>query len=56
MVPLNEECGLIEWVPNLIGYRNILMNLYKERNIFTAQKDIRSMTCGEKIFILNFRE
>ncbi|OXU29026.1 hypothetical protein TSAR_005154 [Trichomalopsis sarcophagae] len=48
VVPLNEECGLIEWVPNLIGYRNVLMNLYKERNILTSQKEIRTMTCALK--------
>ncbi|XP_011503709.1 PREDICTED: serine/threonine-protein kinase atr-like [Ceratosolen solmsi marchali] len=48
VVPLNEECGLIEWVPNLLGYRNILMGLYKERNILISQKEIRMMTCALK--------
>lgn len=31
VLPLNEECGIIQWVPNLLGFRPILMNLYKER-------------------------
>lgn len=31
VAPLNEECGLIEWVPNLIGLRPVLMTLYKQR-------------------------
>lgn len=31
VAPLNEECGLIEWVPNLIGLRHILIALYKQR-------------------------
>ncbi|KAJ8680180.1 hypothetical protein QAD02_015967 [Eretmocerus hayati] len=48
VVPLNEECGLVEWVSNLIGYRMILMNIYKERKISTGQKEIRSMTCAPK--------
>ncbi|KAL7294393.1 hypothetical protein TKK_0012398 [Trichogramma kaykai] len=48
VVPLNEECGLIEWVPNLIGYRHILMNMYKERNMLTTAKEIKSMTCALK--------
>lgn len=29
VVTLNEECGLIEWVPNTIGLRHILSALYK---------------------------
>lgn len=31
VVTLNEECGLIEWVPNTIGLRQILAGLYKAR-------------------------
>lgn len=31
VAPLNEECGLIEWVPNLVGLRPVLMKLYKQR-------------------------
>ena len=29
VVPLNEECGLLEWVPNTVGLRNILCKLYQ---------------------------
>jgi serine/threonine-protein kinase ATR len=35
VVPLNEKCGLIEWVMNMAGYRNILLKAYKARNMFT---------------------
>ncbi|KAJ8304688.1 hypothetical protein KUTeg_018271, partial [Tegillarca granosa] len=31
VIPLNEECGIIEWVNNTHGLRNILMKLYRER-------------------------
>lgn len=31
VAPLNEECGLIEWVPNLVGLRQVLCTLYKQR-------------------------
>lgn len=31
VAPLNEECGLIEWVPNLVGLRPVLMALYKQK-------------------------
>ena len=33
VVPLNEECGLLEWVENLKTIREIILNLYKERNV-----------------------
>ncbi|XP_014204493.1 serine/threonine-protein kinase ATR [Copidosoma floridanum] len=46
VVPLNEECGLIEWVPNLVGFRNILLGIYKERNIMTSAKELKSMSCS----------
>ncbi|CAL8133853.1 unnamed protein product [Orchesella dallaii] len=42
VVPLNEECGLLEWVPNLQGLRPILLSLYKEKNIGNF-REIRSL-------------
>lgn len=35
VLPLNEECGLIEWIPNLLGLRIILMNIYKTKGLKT---------------------
>jgi len=43
VVPLNEECGLLEWVPNLQGYRQAVLSLYKEKGIVTPMRDIRAM-------------
>ena len=42
VVPLNEECGLIEWVDNLKTFRDIILKLYKERNIAPNYIDIRN--------------
>ncbi|KAK0737526.1 hypothetical protein B0T21DRAFT_450641 [Apiosordaria backusii] len=33
VTPLNEECGIIEWVDGLKTLRDILLNIYKGRNI-----------------------
>ena len=33
VVPLNEECGLIEWVRNTIPIRNIFKTLYDRRKL-----------------------
>lgn len=36
VIPLNEECGLIEWVLNTIAYRNIIMKIYEKKNCVTS--------------------
>ncbi|XP_076149495.1 serine/threonine-protein kinase ATR isoform X1 [Alosa pseudoharengus] len=41
VIPLSEECGLIEWVNNTAGLRHILMDLYKERGLYMTGKQIR---------------
>ena len=33
VIPLNEECGVIEWVNSLKTMRDILLKLYRERNV-----------------------
>ncbi|KAL6794711.1 hypothetical protein GGI42DRAFT_345653 [Trichoderma sp. SZMC 28013] len=33
VVPLNEECGIIEWVPGIKTMRDILLNLYSAQKI-----------------------
>jgi serine/threonine-protein kinase ATR len=43
VVPLNEECGLIEWVNNLKTFRDILLRLYKERGINPNYSQIRAL-------------
>ncbi|KAE8234278.1 hypothetical protein CF326_g676 [Tilletia indica] len=41
VVTLNEECGFIEWVPNTIGFRNILTTLYTSRGITLYTPDVK---------------
>ncbi|XP_060098281.1 serine/threonine-protein kinase ATR [Heteronotia binoei] len=41
VIPLNEECGIIEWVNNTAGLRNILIKLYKEKGIYMTGKELR---------------
>ena len=43
VTPLNEECGLIEWVDNLKTLREILLNTYKQRNIPIAYGELRTL-------------
>ncbi|XP_014472413.1 PREDICTED: serine/threonine-protein kinase ATR-like isoform X2 [Dinoponera quadriceps] len=45
VVPLNEECGLIEWVPNLVGFRPTILSLYKEKGIMLMNKELKMMLC-----------
>ena len=31
VVPLNDECGLIEWILNLVSFRSIILNIYGKK-------------------------
>ncbi|KAF9364890.1 serine/threonine-protein kinase M1 [Mortierella sp. NVP85] len=37
VVPLNEECGIIEWVHNTLPFRHVVYRQYKANNISTPQ-------------------
>ena len=41
VTPLNEECGLIEWVDNLKTLREILLNNYRQKNININYNELR---------------
>uniref|UniRef100_A0AAY4APV8 Serine/threonine-protein kinase ATR n=1 Tax=Denticeps clupeoides TaxID=299321 RepID=A0AAY4APV8_9TELE len=41
VIPLNEECGIIEWVNNTAGLRHILTKLYKEKGLHLTGKELR---------------
>ncbi|KAL9039802.1 MAG: hypothetical protein Q9180_002315, partial [Flavoplaca navasiana] len=41
VTPLNEECGLIEWVDNLKTLREILLNAYRQRNVNLNYTEIK---------------
>ena len=41
VVPLNEECGLIEWIPNLVGLRQILNRIYRDKGISTSHVELK---------------
>ncbi|ETN46988.1 uncharacterized protein HMPREF1541_01178 [Cyphellophora europaea CBS 101466] len=43
VVPLNEECGLIEWVNNLKTFRDIILKLYKDKSISPNYTEIRNL-------------
>ena len=38
---LNEECGLLEWVPNTNGLRPILLKLYRKLGLFMSGKELK---------------
>ncbi|KIW57017.1 hypothetical protein PV05_05622 [Exophiala xenobiotica] len=43
VIPLNEECGLIEWVDNLKTFRDIILKLYKDKSIQPNYVEIRNL-------------
>ncbi|QSZ36964.1 hypothetical protein DSL72_009056, partial [Monilinia vaccinii-corymbosi] len=46
VTPLNEECGIIEWIDGLQTFRNILLTLYKPMGIHPDYKEI-ALYCDE---------
>ena len=43
VTPLNEECGLIEWVDNLKTFREILYKLFREKGVSPDYDNIKSI-------------
>ncbi|MCJ1313521.1 serine/threonine-protein kinase M1 [Agyrium rufum] len=43
VTPLNEECGLIEWVDNLKTLRDILLKIYKQKNTSINYQILRDL-------------
>lgn len=43
VTPLNEECGLIEWVEGLKTLREILLSTYKQKNVVINYAELRSL-------------
>ncbi|KAL8735716.1 MAG: hypothetical protein Q9181_002719 [Wetmoreana brouardii] len=43
VTPLNEECGLIEWVDNLKTLREILLSTYKQKNVVINYTELRTL-------------
>ncbi|XP_026479798.1 serine/threonine-protein kinase ATR-like [Ctenocephalides felis] len=43
VLPLNEECGIIEWISNVIPLRPALIKIYKEKQIYTNAEKLKAM-------------
>ena len=43
VTPLNEECGLIEWIDNLKTLREILLNSYKQKAVHINYVELRQL-------------
>lgn len=52
VTPLNEECGIIEWVEGLKTLRDILLNIYRSRgtvpNYHSLQQMMKDACLGDK--------
>ena len=60
VTPLNEACGLIEWIDGLRTLRDILINSYKQKSVPINYVDIRnqlteSISAPEKLSVFTHR-
>ncbi|KAI9332338.1 hypothetical protein BDR26DRAFT_645605 [Obelidium mucronatum] len=58
VVPLNEECGIIEWVENTCGFRNIITKSYRSKGSYFPPQEVKELLerknsglTSEEIFI-----
>ncbi len=43
VIPLNEEHGIIEWVPKLTGFRSCILALNRDNGKVMNQKDLKTI-------------
>ncbi|KAH8378097.1 hypothetical protein KR093_009279 [Drosophila rubida] len=43
VLPFNEECGLLEWLPNLNSYRSICIALYSQRGKAMSGRQLQQL-------------
>ncbi|KAJ3131138.1 hypothetical protein HK100_006742 [Physocladia obscura] len=48
VVPLNEECGIIEWVENTCGFRGIVTKAYRVKGIYFPPQDVKELLESKK--------
>ena len=41
VIPLTEDCGIIEWVPNTTGFRHIIQGLYADDGLYHKNSHTR---------------
>jgi serine/threonine-protein kinase ATR len=50
VIPLSEDCGLVEWVPNTRGIRHILQDLYENAGLFVRRGPQATHTRVKQIY------
>ncbi|KZF22699.1 hypothetical protein L228DRAFT_247070 [Xylona heveae TC161] len=43
VTPLNEECGLIQWIDNLKAFRDIILKIYRQKNVVVNYVELRKL-------------
>ena len=56
VIPLNEDCGLIEWIPNLIGLRLVINRIYRDKGCLMSNTELRKRTPHVRDALLRKRE
>lgn len=54
VVPLNEECGIVEWVDNLVPLGPVLMQMYKQKGKNFMTNNNRCILCFVFIYALSY--
>lgn len=47
VLPLNEECGILEWVSNTEPFRSILKDIYQTRSLFVRRQELKQILANK---------
>ncbi|KAG4077877.1 hypothetical protein HA402_013811 [Bradysia odoriphaga] len=47
VIPLNEECGIIEWIPDLDAFRSIIHRIMKRKNVMPSNRELKVAICAK---------
>ncbi|KAJ3219045.1 hypothetical protein HK099_004838 [Clydaea vesicula] len=50
VIPLNEECGIIEWVNNTVAFRHSLTKIYDTENLKLSSSELKKICSMENKF------
>lgn len=55
MVALSQQCGLIEWIPNLLSLKLIIHSIFRRKGIFENTTEIMKTLQGnfKHILVMN---
>ena len=56
VLPINEECGLIEWVPNTNTIRNVISKQYRMKGVSISSDKLKTWRDKASVDMNNLKD